>query len=134
MERNNPITSHEANEKVSNEMLRSIYSRIIEALKVLKLANYEEIALFLNLPDKNMVSRRAKEMEGLQMIYKPGSKSLTRSGRNAFQYALNGSDIVVPSLPERQPKTTAADFANLIINKTKMGKLKQCELFQQSMQ
>lgn len=126
-----PETSHEAHEKVSNEMLRSIYQRIVDALKVLGLANYEEIALYLNVPDKNMISRRTKEMEGLQMIYKPGTKSLTRSGRNAFQYALTGSNVTVPALPERQPKLTAVDFANVLINKTKMGKIKQCELFQE---
>ena len=125
-----PDTSLEAYRAVTNEQLRDIYIRIKDALKVLGRANYDTIATHLNLPDKNMVSRRTKEMEGLEMIYKPGTKSLTSRKRNAYDYAIRNENTVIP-LPERfnNNELKAVDFANVLISKTKIGKLKQAALF-----
>ena len=126
-----PDTSLEAYHSLTNEQLREMYIKIKWALKSLGKANYEEIATFLNLPDRNMVSRRLKEMEGLEMIYKPGTKSLTTRKRNAYQYSIRTEETVVPQPEKFNPtETTAADFANLIIAKTKQGKLKQADLFE----
>ena len=101
------------------------------ALKVLKLATYEEIAHACQFPDKNMVSRRLKELEGEQLVYKPGTKKLTRSGRQAYQYALTNSDITLPPPPEKYVKgePSAADYANKLIASTKQGIVKQRGLF-----
>lgn len=132
MERINPQTSTDAFKAVSPEMLADHYQKILGALKSLKKAIYEEVAKEIGWEDKNRVSRRLAELEGMQLVYKTGEKRLTSSKRNANVYALvtNGEKSVEP---ERIPKTTAADFANMIINKTKMGKLKQCELFQNNL-
>lgn len=128
-----PETSHEAHAKVTKDMLTGHWGKIIDALKVLKLATYEEIAKSCKFPDKNMVSRRLKELEGEGVVYKPGTKKPTTTGRNAFQYALTGSDVVIPPLPEKYTKETvsAADYANILISKTKMGKLAQAQLFKE---
>ena len=115
MERNNPSTSHEAFDKVTPSMLTKDYTKILEALKVLDIAIYEELATFIGWSDKNKVSRRLKEMEGMSLVYKPGTKALTKSNRNAFQYKVMHPDTVVPPIPERQPKVTAVDHANLLI-------------------
>lgn len=128
---NLPETSHEAHAKVTKDMLTGHWGKIIDALKVLKLATYEEISRKCGFSDKNMVSRRLKELEGEGIVYKPRTKKHTTTGRNAFQYALTGSDVVIPPLPEKYTKQTvsAADYANAIIAKTTMGKLAQADLF-----
>ena len=130
MERINPQTSTDAFKAVSPEMLADHYQKILGALKSLKKAIYEEVAKEIGWEDKNRVSRRLAELEGMQLVYKTGEKRLTSSKRNANVYALvtNGEVSVEP---ERQPKLTAVDFANVLINKTKMGKIRQCELFQE---
>ena len=130
MERINPQTSTDAFKAVSPEMLADHYQKILGALKSLKKAIYEEVAKEIGWDDKNRVSRRLAELEGMQLVYKTGEKRLTSSKRNANVYALvtNGEVSVEP---ERIPKVTSVDFANVLIAKTKMGKIKQCELFQE---
>jgi hypothetical protein len=77
-----------------------------------------------------MVSRRTKEMENLEMIYKPGTKSLTSRNRNAYDYSIRTPDTIVPELERFDNKEMkAADFASVIIAKTKVGKLVQKDLF-----
>lgn len=135
MERNNPSTSHSAHASVSKEMLENHWEKILNALKVLKLATYEELATHIGFKDKNQVSRRLKSLEGEGLVYKPGTKKLTTSGRNAFQYALVGSEVRLPAQPEKYTKQTtpASDYANVIISKTKLGKLAQADLFKEFM-
>lgn len=130
-----PDTSHAAHQSVTESMLTNHWGKILDALKVLKLATYEEIALFCRFPDKNMVSRRLKELEGEQMVYKPGTKKPTTSGRQAYQYALRNENVTLPPPPEKYIKgqESAADIACGIIAKTKMGKLKQAELFMEGL-
>lgn len=134
MERNNPNTSHEAFEAVSETMLQNHWAKILDALKVLKLATYEELAEHIGFKDKNQVSRRLKALELEGLVYKPGTKKLTSSNRNAFQYALTGvagSEILLPKKPEKYTKETvsAADIACSLIAKTTTGILKQKSLF-----
>ena len=109
-----PDTSIEAFKSVTPEMLAGHWGNIIEALKVLKLAIYTEIAEHCKFEDKNMVSRRLKELEGAEIVYKPGTKKPTKSGRLAYQYAIRNADTVVPVI-ESQPQTTAVDHANMIL-------------------
>lgn len=131
MERTNPSTSIEAFKSVNGKMLADHYQKILGALKRLNLAIYEEIAVECGFPDKNQVSRRLKELEGLELVYKPGTKKATSTGRMAFQYALRYSDTVLPPKENhyREGVTTAADFASELIAKTKHQKLIQQDLF-----
>lgn len=96
MERKLPITSIEAYDSVSYEMLSNHHKLIISALNFLGKATYEEIAGYLNWDDKNRAARRLSELERNQIIYKPGEKRLTKNGRKAYVYSLiikNGSQI-----------------------------------------
>ncbi len=127
-----PQTSLDAYKAVSPESLRDIYVRITQALKTLTLANYDELARFLNLPDINMVSRRLKELEELGLIYKPGTKSLTSRRRQAYQYAIKSADTVVPSLEKIvKGQKSAGDYASEIIAKTATGIKTQAKLFKE---
>lgn len=103
MSRKNPSTSHEAYRSVHEEMKKSHYGKIISALKVLGTGIYEEIADTAGM-EKNQVSRRLLEMEGLQLVWKPGAKKPTKAGRNAFVYQLTGN--VPKTEQELKPTTT----------------------------
>ena len=129
----NPDTSHEANERMTTELRQRDYDLILGALGVLKIAIYEEVAEFLGWSDKNKVSRRQKEMVGLGLIYNLGTKKLTKSGRNAYQYAIVTPDTIIPSVQKEhymEGQTTAADYASKLIAASKDGKLKQSQIFE----
>lgn len=88
MEKKLPDTSHEAFEMMTESILSNHHSQIIDALKILKKATAEEIAIFLDWDDKNRAARRMSELEREQLIFKPGEKRKTKYGRNAFVYSL----------------------------------------------
>jgi predicted transcriptional regulator len=88
MKNKNPETSHEAYEMMTDSILSNHQKQIIDALKILKKATSEEIAIYLNWDDKNRSARRMSELEREQMIYKPGEKRKTKYGRNAYVYSL----------------------------------------------
>jgi hypothetical protein len=98
MERIHPETSHEAYKSITDDILSKHHSQIIDALKILKKATSEEIAIFLNWDDKNRSSRRMSELERKQIIYKPGEKRKTKYGRNAFVYSLISKESVALTL------------------------------------
>lgn len=128
-----PDTSHEANERMTTELRQRDYDLILGALGVLKIAIYEEISEFLRWSDKNKVSRRLKEMVRLGLIYNLGTKKLTKSGRNAYQYAIVTPDTIIPSIQKEhymEGQTTAADYASKLIAASKDGKLKQSQIFE----
>lgn len=129
MKRNNPITSHLANKEATLELRQNHWLKITEALKVLNLATGEQIAAEAKM-DYHAVMRRIGEMERNEMVYKPGTKIPTSTGRLAFQYAIRNSDTILPT-PEhhyKEGEPTGADLACMIINKHE--KLKQKSLFE----
>lgn len=83
-----PSTSLAAYKSVSHDMLASHYSRILRALERLGKANYEAISTEAGFTDKNQTSRRLKELELKELVIKTGTKSLTTSGRQAFEYTV----------------------------------------------
>jgi hypothetical protein len=127
-----PDTSLAAHKAVHAEMKNSHYGKIIGALKVLGVANYETIAKYVGFKDRNQVSRRLKEMEGLLLVFKPMTKSSTSSGRAAYNYQLTG---------DSQPKTdneaiayrkgvpNAADYALDIAKSVDNPKVVQTTMF-----
>ena len=89
-----PETSHEAHQSMTKQLLSNHHIKIIDALKVLKVATAEEIAIHLDWDDKNRSARRMSELEREQIIYKPGGKRKTKYGRNAFVYSLIKKETV----------------------------------------
>jgi hypothetical protein len=81
MEKKLPETSHEAHKSMTDDILLNHHKQIIEALKNLKKATAEEIAIYLNWDDKNRSARRMSELEREQIIYKPGEKRKTKDIR-----------------------------------------------------
>lgn len=125
-----PETSHLANKAANLEMRQRHWDKIKVALSVLKLATGEQISVEAKM-DYHAVMRRIGEMERNEMVYKPGGKIPTSTGRLAFQYALRTPETIIPE-PENhymENQTTASDFACAIIASTPKGKLEQQKLF-----
>lgn len=102
MERNNPDTSLAAYHALTPEKLSKDYGNISIALSWLKEGTYEEIATFLHWTDLNKVSRRLKEMEAAQIVYKPGYKKLTTRHRQAYLYRLVPTKMVQKEIFENE--------------------------------
>lgn len=94
-------TSLAANEAATIEMRSGHWSKIIKALKVIGLSTGEEIATHLGM-DKHQIGRRMIELEGMQIVCKPGSKKNTKSGRPAYQYCLTGDAMPKTEKQEKE--------------------------------
>lgn len=111
-----PDTSTAAYKSITPDMLRDHYKRIVSALEKLKTANYEKIAQVAGFSDRNMASRRLKEMILLGLVVRTDLKSATSSGRSAYNYSLPGE------------KRTTVQVVDDIVNNAGKG-FKQTELF-----
>lgn len=114
MKKNLPETSHEANTRATVEMRQNHYGKIEGALRSLELATYEQIADLLHM-DRHQIGRRLGEMETAGIVFKPGTKWPTKSGRNAYQYTLK---IAGKNTTKTTEKTlagkTVSDFSKKI--------------------
>jgi len=82
-----PSTSKAAYDRAKLGMIESHHEKILAALQVLGTVNYEAIANHLNM-DRHAVGRRLSELEKDQKVFKPGTKSKTKSGCMAMNYSL----------------------------------------------
>lgn len=92
---NLPSTSHEANRAAVPEMRDAHHQKIIAALRELKIATYEKIGEKAGM-DRHQVGRRLNELEKMKVVYKPGLKLKTKSGREAFVYSLTSTPVQTP--------------------------------------
>jgi len=114
---NNPDTSISAFRALTPEKLSKDYKDILFALKSLRLANYEQISAFLGWVDIVKCARRLKEMENASLIYKPGSKSLTKRHRQAYNYSIVQNNETSAE-PERMMKgESVSDLSRKLIQK-----------------
>lgn len=120
MKKKLPETSLEANRMATEEMRNNHRSKIIKALQVLGSANYEQIATYLTL-EPHAVGRRMKELEGMDIVFKPGPKHPTKSGRNAYLYTLQEAGRKVENRTEKSlPGKSVSDFSKEIIKQTSL--------------
>lgn len=127
----NPDTSLQAYHSMDGKILAEHYQRILSTLKMLNTAIYEEIATAAGFTDKNQVSRRLKELEIMELVYKTGTKGLTKSNRQAYHYKLRSADTIVPEMENKvHEEIVPAYFASLLVAGTKQGKLVQQSIFE----
>ncbi len=129
-----PDTSHAAKAAFTEPMKKTHHDKILKALEVLGKANYEVLGNYLGMKNINQIARRLKELcppdednpKGLNLIFKPGTKSATSSGREAYDYCLtNNHPKVEIEITYKKEDKTSTDLANNI--------LKQAELFGESL-
>lgn len=111
--------------KQAEPMISPHHQKIISALSVLGKAIYEKIAAHLEM-DRHQIGRRLSELEGKGIVYKPGTKAPTKTGRMAYEYCLteDGQQLKVDEgNVYKQGTKTSTDFSKEIIKATK--KIKQ---------
>lgn len=110
-----PDTSIEAYESLEPESIRQVYERILWALGIIKEGNFEAIAAQMCV-EPDIVWKRLSELRRDKKIHRPGHKTPTKSGRNAFVYRLGEGDNTEEVY--KKGTETAADHAlNLIEHK-----------------
>lgn len=124
MKRELPSTSKAAYQQAKEGLLEGHHAKIISALQELGIANYEVIAAKAGL-ERHAVGRRLKELEGEQRVFKPGSKSLTKTNRLAYDYCLTSSETVktekeVKYVPREK---TAAEYSAELIKSCQQAQL-----------
>lgn len=102
-----PDTSHAAYKEAKQGLIDSHKEKIKEALSVIGLGNYELIASKAKI-DRIACMRRLSELERELVVFKPGSKTPTKSNRLAYDYCLTESHTLKVEHPVTQ-----------LINKTK---------------
>lgn len=113
--RKTPETSIEAYNSLDPVQIRDIYIQIKWALGQIGSGHFEDIAAALKLP-KDRIWRRLKEMEDLGMIYRPGTKKVLSTGRNAMVWTLVNPDGNNEVVTEKSlPGKSVADYSRNIL-------------------
>ena len=107
-----PDTSVEAYESLEQDKIRQTYQRILWALGIIKEGNFEAIAAQMCV-EPSIVWKRLSELCKDKKIHRPGHKTPTKSGRNAFVWRLGEGDNV-EKVYEKGTETAAGHALNLI--------------------
>lgn len=101
-----PFTSLDAYRSQDPSHIRKQYDGILAALSVLRSASAEQIADYLKMQHVQ-INRRMSEMERLQMVWKPGGRVPTKTGRSAFCWQLisEPKPLPAPIIKEKKIKS-----------------------------
>lgn len=113
-----PATSLDAYKSLQADQLREIYQKIIEALKVLGTASTEQISEYTTLPHPK-IHKRVSEMERLEIIFRPGNRVATKSGRTAFVWCLCNNQPKTQVIERAMAGKGIADYSREINNISK---------------
>ena len=89
-----PSTSLEAFKSLDPAQLNETYRKILYALAQMGESTSQEIAAYLKI-DHSRIWKRTSELERMELIYKPGTKRLLKSGRMGYCYRLKGAAIPI---------------------------------------
>lgn len=120
-----PETSLDAFKSLQADDIRQMYRKIMVALSALGRGTMEEIAVHCKEP-RDRIWKRLSEMQRMDLIYRPGTKKLLKSGRNGFEWALTGTHLPKTETSERALKGKGiADYSREIsdISKVVQGRL-----------
>lgn len=90
-----PETSVEAYHSLKFDDIRNVYVAILKALGEMGQGTSEQVAIHTGIPHERLW-KRFSELERDEKIYNTKIKHKNKSGRNAFQYALRGSETKLP--------------------------------------
>ncbi len=115
-----PDTSLAAYEQ-AKPMINPHHEKILSALSVIGKSIYEKIADHLKM-DKHQIGRRLSELESMQLVHKPGTKGVTKTGRSAYEYELTpegGKVEISKEFVYKKGQESAADAAVKLIHSAK---------------
>jgi predicted transcriptional regulator len=76
-------TSLEAFKSLDPTKIREIHQKILTAIDVIGSGSYQDIAQQMCI-EESKVWKRLNEMEKLELIYRPGTKKVLKSGRQGY--------------------------------------------------
>lgn len=117
-----PATSIEANQSIQ-EMKPDHHAKILEALRVIGEASAEQIAFYLNM-DHSQINRRVSEIAEKGLIFRPGNKVATLTGRSAYTWKLCEEGEENRTVSEKVPEGEGISYFSRNIQR-----LAQKELF-----
>ena len=113
---NPPDTSKAAYRSASAEMISNHKQQILQALKQLKQGTGEQIASRSKI-NYFQVQRRLSELERDDMVFKPGHKLPTKTGRLSYVWQLrNPEQVQITKVEKAMPGKTVADYSKAISN------------------
>lgn len=124
-----PDTSLEAHDSLTEDYIGYTHNRILEALGVIGEGNFEAIAKQMGVDD-DIVWKRLSELRKDKKIHRPGHKTKTKSGRNAYVYRLGEGDNV-EKVYEKGNKSAADHALNII--ETSLSKSVKRDMFEWDM-
>jgi hypothetical protein len=117
-----PQTSLEAYSLVNGKMLREQYVVILQSLKSIGSGIMQDIADHCK-KESTFVSKRMKELEGMELVMKTGATKLTKSNRKANVYTLVDKNLDIPNLPNQPDLApTSLDHASTLSAKAENTK------------
>lgn len=112
-----PITSTEAYHSLDHDSIDTLHAKILEALAVIKVGTSEQVADYLGIPHQR-IWKRYSELERDEKIYNTKIKHKNKSGRNAFQYALRGSETKLPETEKAMEGNNVSHYAGKILSQS----------------
>lgn len=111
--RKNPPTSAEAFKSITEDQLRAIYKKIIDALRLIGEGSQEDIAAKAKV-DREKIWKRLSELHNMGFIYRPGNTRVLRSGRKGYTWMLTEAGIQKTTFEKSMPGKSVSDFSKAI--------------------
>lgn len=108
-----PQTSLDAYASLKPEQMRTIYRKIIEALKVIGQGTSQQISAYLTLDDE-VVRKRLSELKKMGILYKPGHKVPTKKGCDAYVWQICKAGAKTDLQNKLIPGPTIQDYSKTI--------------------
>jgi predicted transcriptional regulator len=111
-----PETSLSAYKSLQPDQIAEIYRKILEALGKLGFATYEEIAAYLKMPPAK-IWKRMSELHTKELVYRPGTKKMLKSGRMGFQWGLTSGQLIKTEKSQKSLKgqQSISDYSRKLI-------------------
>lgn len=107
-------TSLEAYHKLDHNSVDNLHAAILKALGEMEQGTSEQVATHTGIPHERLW-KRFSELERDEKIYNTKIKHKNKSGRNAFQYALRGSETKLPETEKIMEGKTVNHYAGKIL-------------------
>lgn len=110
-----PETSQEAYHSLKFDDIKNVYVAILRALGEIGQGTSEQVATHTGIPHERLW-KRFSELERDEKIYNTKIKHKNKSGRNAFQYALRGSETKLSETEKIMTGNNVNHYAGKILS------------------
>lgn len=112
-----PITSQEAYHSLDHDSIDNLHAAILKALGEIGKGTSEQVATHTGIAHVRLW-KRFSELERDEKIYNTKIKHKNKSGRNAYQYALRGSETELPKTEKAMEGKNVNHYAGKLLSQT----------------